>query len=277
MGNRDFKTNVKTPFWRGSASGFVLAALVGFGGLGCGKSEHGASVAGQGGEVSDAGESSRSGAATVFSEVDVRVRVTGADTFDLNALDPAGIPLNEPPIGVVVATTVEVNGGTREGRVPGLSILVDGRAIEETASAGSPQKFNFQHQAPDAAHGQTQELELRYQDESFTLPIAAPLVELRSPAPEATLAADQLVVLAWSGVDAAPDPVALSPRGSCAISFTLVDPTKFEPMPDGTGAEPPCRFEVSATWSFEAEKPATPFRSLMVERVARRIQRFTIE
>jgi hypothetical protein len=279
MGNWGFKANVKTPFWRGSASGFVLMALVvvSLGGLGCGKSQHGASAVGQGGEVSaHAGDSSGPRGTTAFSEIDVSVRVGGSDTFDLDALDPAGVPLREPPISVVVATRVELNGGEREGRVPGLTILVDGRAIEETASAGSPQKFNFQ-QVTHAAHGQTIELELRYQDESFTLPIAAPLIELTSPAHEATLTADEPIVLAWSGVDAAPDPVALFPRGSCAVSFTLVDPTTFEPMPDGTGAEPPCRFEVWADWSFEAEEPAAPFRSLRVERAARRIQMFTIE
>jgi hypothetical protein len=286
MASSGFK--VKTSLPRGSANGLVLAALlvVSFGGLGCGKSQHGASGAGQGGEVSahaggasaaHAGDSSWPGGSTAFSEIDVSVRVTGSDTLDLDALDPAGVPLREPPIHVVVITMVELNGGEREGRVPGFTILVDGRALEETASAGSPQKFNFQHQVTDAAHGQTIELELRYLGESFTLPIAAPLIELTSPAPEATLALDEPIVLAWSGVDAAPDPVALSPRGSCTITFALVDPTTFEPMPDGTGSEPPCRFEVSAAWSFEAEEPAAPFRSLRVERAARRIHRLTIE
>jgi hypothetical protein len=280
MGNRGLKASVRTAVWRGSSSGFTFTALVvvSFGGFACGKSQHGASTAGHGGEVSaHAGETSPPGGATAFSGIDVRVRLAGSDTLDLDALDPSGVPLQEPPIRVVVATIVELNGGEREGRVPGLTILVDGREIEETASAGLPQKFSFQHQVTDAAHGQTIELELRYQDESFTLPVAAPFIELTSPAREATLAADEPIVLAWSGVDAAPDPVALFPRGSCAISFTLVEPATFEPMPDGTGAEPPCRFEVWGDWSFDVQEPVTPFRSLRVERAARRIQRLTIE
>jgi hypothetical protein len=280
MGTRGFNANAKTLLWRGSAGGFVLVALVvvSLGSFGCGKSQHEGSPMAQGDEVSaHAGESSGSPGASAFSKLDVSVRVTGFDTYDLDALDPEGVPLSEPPIRVVVATTVELNGGARERRVPGLGVLVDGLAISETASAGSPQKFSFQHQVRDAAHGQTIELELRYQDEAFALRVSAPLAQLTSPADEATLAADEPIVLAWSGIEAAPDPVALSPRGSCAISYTLVAPTTFEPVPDGTGAEPPCRFEVSADWSLEATEPTAPFRSLRIERAARRIQRVNIE
>ena len=278
---KGLNANAKPLSWRGAASGFARGALVvatSCGNLGCGKSQHDGSTAAQGGEVSaHAGETSGPGGATAFSEIDVSVRVDGFDTFDLDSLDPAGVPLLEPPIRVAVAATVELNGGEREGRLPGLSILVDGLAIQEMASAGSPQRFSFQHVIRDAAHGQTIELELRYRDKSFTLPVTAPVVELTSPAHEVTLAADESIVLAWWGVEAAPDPVALFPRGSCAISYVRVAPITFEPAPDGTGAEPPCRFEVQADWSVEVVEPAAPFRSLRVERGARRIQRFTVE
>lgn len=267
--------------WRRQArsSGLALAplAVVTSLGVGCGKSQHDMTRLSAGGEAGHGGDGAQSIGGSIFSDIDLRLRVASAATLDLDARDPAGAPLAEPPIVVVVAATVEVNGATAAGRVPGLAIFADGVALDETGSAGSPQRFSFMHRVVGAAHGQAVELEFRYEGESFTLPVVPPLVELTSPANESTLAADEPLVLDWTGIEMAPDPVAVSPLGNCSITFRAVTPTSFEPMSDGTGSEPPCRFEVSAAWLVEAVEPAAPFQSLTIERGARRIHRFTIE
>jgi hypothetical protein len=213
----------------------------------------------------------------VFSSIDVSIRVSGSDAIDLDARDPEGSYPAEPPIQIVVAASVEINGGTAEGRVSGLRIYGDGTELVESASAGAPQRFTFQYRHEDLVHGQSLDLELRYQGSSFTLRLEPPIVALTSPLAEATLSADEPLTVAWVGVESLPDSVAVYPRGrSCSIDFTRTGDVTFAPERDGSGGEPPCRFELAVGWLVEVAEFSSPLRSLRVERRAHRIQRFDL-
>jgi hypothetical protein len=237
--------------------------------MGCGKSERHPEATGGG----DAGTSA-TGDQAVFSEIDVVVELSVGDIVDYEAAAPTA----EPPIRASAYVRVEINGARAETRVAGLQVLVDDVELTESGSAGLPQQFSYQGSVDDAMHGQELELEFRYQASSFPLAIAAPVVELTAPAAEATLSAEEAVTLAWVGAEAPPDPLILGPLGqACKVDLRRASDTTFAPMRDEVGQEPPCRFEISATWRVEATTPPSPFESLRLERGTRRVQRFTLQ
>jgi hypothetical protein len=92
--------------------------------------------------------------------------------------------------------------------------------------------------------------------------------------------ADQVLVLAWMGVDVAPEQATITPIArtpTCVVSYRRSGDVTFVPERGSAGQEPPCRFEISADWLVDTSMPPSPFRSLRVGRAARRIQRFTME
>ena len=196
---------------RSSLAALGIALL----GVGCG----GRTLSGQGGGQPDPASPVVS-EPSVFAALDIRIAAEGYDAPDLNVRDPVtGAFPAEPPISVGLSATVEINGGTAEGRVPGLSVLADGAVIQETGSAASPPKFSFQYLPPNPVHGQGVAIELRLETTSFSLSAEPPVVEIVSPSVDETMAADQTLVLRWTGTSTAPDQASITPRGSCAVLF----------------------------------------------------------
>lgn len=220
-----------------------------------------------------------SGNQAVFSGIGVSIRVFGSDFVDPSVLPNAGVVETEPALRVAVGARVVINGGTAAGRVPGLTIRAVDRELTEVGSAALAQSFSFEHRPLSPAHGQSLELEFRYQGSSFSLDVTAPAVAITSPAAGQVVAADQPVVLQWSGIAQPPGVASVTPRiGRCAIAFTRVGDATFVPSPhEGeTEHEPPCLFQASAEWAIAASAPTSPFASLDVTRLAKRIQRFVV-
>jgi hypothetical protein len=216
-----------------------------------------------------------SGDQRVFSEIDVEIRTSVGDTFDPNVA-------TDPPLTTNGGAYVWINDGTSEGRVPGLRVFADGTEIEESGSAAAPPTFSFQYNRSDAVHGQPVDLEFRYQGASVTLRTEPLVVELTSPLAEQTVPADQELVIRWSGVRSAPTELLLSPTDPCTVALERVaigeTEAVFAPVSDPQGNDPPCRFNLTASWSsgqMPSLSPA-PFRSLVLEGGTRRIVAFTI-
>lgn len=239
---------------------------------GCGRTISTADAAADGGEESPKGDQ------TVFSDIDVHVAVAGFDNVDFDARDASGAPFPEPPIHVRASVIIEINGAMSEGRVPELRVFGDGAELEEIGSAGWPQRFSFQHGLDAAAHGQRLDLGFRYAASEFTLSVWPPVIELTRPAADEAVSSVEPLSLEWTGTEAALGTVLISPRGqTCAVGYRKSGETTFVPERRDTGAEPPCRFELSADWQVDIPEPQSPFRSLQVAGRTRRIQRFNVQ
>lgn len=216
---------------------------------------------------------------TVFSEIDVRIRVYSSDSVDSNARDEDGNFLPEPPIVASRGARIEINDGTAEGRVSGLRVFSDGEELTETGSAGSPQKFSFQRDDLDTPdQDQDFEISFRYEEASYAVSVSPLEVELTSPTPDQMLRENDPLTLEWTGIDVSPEPVVIGARGqSCILTFTPIDDSTFVQERKQAGQEPPCRFELSADWAAESVVSDSAFRSLVLVRAARRIRRFSVE
>ena len=216
---------------------------------------------------------------SVFSDIDVRLHVSGYDAVDPGEQLSGALVVNEARIVVALEDAVEINGGTPVGRMAGLHLFSDGFQIE-TSSAGATPKLSFQFRPDNPIHGQSAELEFRIGTASFFLDVAPLVVTLTNPSAGQIVSANQLLVLQWSGIAASPSRATVTDRGDgCVVFFKQTDPTTFVPQrAAGQGRhEPPCLFQTFAEWLVEEAPPPSPFRSLRVQRLTGRIQRFIVQ
>jgi len=221
---------------------------------------------------------------SVFSGIDVRVGVFDYDYVNDAAPEYVRGEVQEPPLDFAMMSSIEINGGTADRRVPGLSVFVDGVEAPEVGNAGSPQRFTFQHQLEETVRGQRTLLEIRYQGASFSVG-AVPLdVELTSPAAGATVTVNGPLPIRWASLQAEPfDFYVDGGRGvDCASPFTTVSigSTEATIAPAdaalASAGAAPCPMEITAQWLLDdGPFPGSPFRSLRVERSTRRILRFS--
>ena len=216
---------------------------------------------------------------TVFSDIDVSILVFGSDFVDPNVSPNAGLVATEPALFVAVGTLVVINGGTEGGRLPGLTILGDAMTLAETSSAAATPSYGFEHRAAERAHGQSMALEFRYQGSSFSFDVAELEVAITSPVAGQVVAGAQPLLLQWSNIAQPPNVASVTPRvGSCVIAYTRVGDATFVPSRNEREEEhqPPCLFQASAQWNVGATAPPSPFASLQLTHVVRRIQRFVV-
>jgi len=216
---------------------------------------------------------------SVFAGVAITIHAWEAEAPDYD--DLAARESGPPPLRPHLSVHVTVNGGSSEGRVPGLVVLADGAPIDEVGSAAWPQSFSYQYSPRSPEPSARTVIELRLNGASFglaTIPIDAVIT---SPAAGETFSPARDVEVRWTG--AAPSSLSVHANhheklttSACAVVYKRVgEGAIFQPQPSEGGKSPPCTGEATASWTSEASLPG-PFRSLMLVQEAQRTRRFDV-